>query len=193
MKYVLSVVGIIIFGVIAVILFARSVTNTSQTTQIGKEQTHTTDYINDNSRVEYIRNGAVVSNEQRRTLKISVTEKERTIEVLKGYDELVEKRETFTNNQNAYYVFMNALDHAGFTREKVTKVSNPVGYCSTGSTYFYILHDLGNQVSSLWNSSCDPLGGNLGNNGNTIRQLFTNQIPNYNKFIQGVNFNGTSS
>ena len=188
MKYVLSVIGMILLGFIAVILFARNATNTNQTAQIGKQQVHTTDYINSESRVEFIQNGSIVSNEKRRTLKISVTQSERVAEVLEGYNESVIKRQTFGNNADSYYVFMNALDHAGFTRQKKTDISNPVGYCASGLTYYYILHNGDEEPSSLWNSSCAPLAGNLGNSGTVVRRLFTDQIPDYSKFIQGVDF-----
>ncbi|MCA9332844.1 hypothetical protein KDA00_03140 [Candidatus Saccharibacteria bacterium] len=189
MKYILSVIGMIIFGIIAVILFTRFATTNNQTVQVGFETKHTTDFINNKSKVQYTRYGAIVANEERRTLKIYVSENERVIEILKGYNELVEKRQTFPNNPESYNVFMHALDKEGFTRKKSTKVDNPTGVCANGSTFFYKLSELGNEVTNLWNSSCQPLGGDLGNNGARIRSLFTNQIPNYSEFIRGVSFN----
>ncbi len=187
MKYVLSVIGMIIFGVIAVILFSKSVTNNNAgSVQVGIEQVHTTDYINDRSKVQYTKYGKIIANEERRTLKIYVSERERVIEVLKGYDELVEVRKSYNNNHESYKTFMYALDKEGFTRKQSTTVENPTGICAKGYTYFYKLSEVGNNITNLWNSSCKSLGGDLGNKGTDIRSLFEKQIPDYNEVVKGV-------
>ncbi|MFO0920687.1 MAG: hypothetical protein U0451_03365 [Candidatus Saccharimonadales bacterium] len=192
MRYILGVIGMIVLGIIAVILFGNAVSNNGGDQPAPSETTQTTktiDHINDKSRVQFTKYGNINSNEDRRTLKIYVSQNERVIEVLDGYTETVRKRQTYSNNYEAYKVFMYALDKAGFTSKKETKVSNPTGICPKGYTYYYKLSEAGNDLSNLWNSSCKPLGGDLGTNGSDIRELFTSQIPDYSEFVQGVSFN----
>jgi hypothetical protein len=190
MKYLLGVLGMIIFGVIAVILFGNAIDNTSnQPVQEGVEVAKVTDYINGNSKVQYTKYGEIVADEERRTLKIYVSENERVIEVLKGYNETIEQRQTYPNNYESYKNFMYALDKEGFTDKKETSVTNPTGVCPNGYTYFYKLSSLGDEITNLWNSSCKPLGGDLGNNGSRIRDLFTKQIPDYSTIVKNVSFN----
>lgn len=190
MRYVLGVIGMIILGVIAVILFARMLTHQSGQVQVGRVDAKMTDYINDKSEVEFTQYGAVVGNEQFRTLKITVSQNQRKIELLKTYENEVERSESFTNNGDAYNTFMRALSDAGFTRKQVTSITDPTGACPTGMRYSYVLQSEGNDVSNLWNTSCLPLGGSLGNNGALSRQLFQRQIPDYSVFMKGVSFTG---
>ncbi len=192
MRYVLGVIGMIILGVIAVILFGRVITHRNTQVQVGRVVTNTTDYINDKSEVEFVQYGAVVSDEQRRTLKILVTQNERKILLLKGYEEKVDKMQTFGNNYDSYNVFMRSLNDAGFTRKQFSNVSDPTGLCPTGLRYSYILQSEGKDVSNLWNTSCQPLGGSSGTNGELVRQLFQRQIPDYSSFISGVSFFGSN-
>ncbi len=188
MKYVLSVLGIIVFGIIAVILFSRATNNNSQNVQVGVKVKQMTDYINDRTKVEFTQYGAVVADENRRTLRISVSENERSIEVLKGYNQQVEKRQTYYNNKDAYNVFIRALDNAGYSREKKTKFTDPTGVCPQGKRFEYKLKDLNDDVSSLWNSTCQPLGGTIGGNTELIRALFRDQVPDYRDVVKGVTF-----
>ncbi len=187
MKYIFSVLGMILFGIIAMILFTRS-TDTGQNTQTGNEAVSTVNFVNDQSRVEYTKNGNIVAEEDYRTLRITVSEKERTIEVLKGYNQAVETRKTYGNDYESYNVFMRALDVAGFTRSKESKVTDPVGTCPKGYRYEYKLKQLSDDVSNLWNNSCQVLNGTLANNGSAIRDLFQKQIPDYEEVVKGVDF-----
>lgn len=187
MKYILSVLGMIVFGIIAVILFARSADN-GQNTQVGKQAVKVSDHINNQSKVEYTKYGSLVADEQRRTLRITVTENERTIEILKGYNEMVETRKTYPNNQDSYNVFMRSLDVAGFTREKKSKISDPVGACPSGYRFEYKLKQLNEDVSSLWNNSCQTMEGTLANSGAAIRTIFEKQIPDFKDVLRGVKF-----
>lgn len=188
MKYVLSVLGIIVFGIIAVILFSKNTAKNTQTQQVGVVNKKITDYINDQTSVELTQHGRVVADEDRRTLRITVSEKERSVEILKGYDQLVETRKTYYNNNDSYNVFMRALDDAGYLREKKSIVTDPTGACPTGKRYEYRLKVIDDQVSSLWNSSCRPLGGTIGGDSSLIRELFKKQIPDYETVVKGVKF-----
>lgn len=187
MRYVLGVIGMIILGIIAVMLFARTTTNQGGNVQTGKKTINVADYANDKSATLYSKYGQVTANEDRRTLNIYVSQSERKIEILDGYEGTVQKTQNYSNNAAAYDSFLKALDFAGFTRERRVEVASEDS-CPTGSKYVYSLTSEGQEVSRLWNNTCTPLGGTLGNNGTLIRSLFQKQIPDYNKFVQGVTF-----
>jgi hypothetical protein len=187
MKYVLSTLAIMILAVFAVVLLGRN-TNNSQTVQTGEQKVNMTEFINDESRVEFVQYGRVVSNEERRTLRIVVEENSRMIEILKGYQGEIERRETFTNNREAYDVFMNALNDAGFTREKADAPQENSGLCPTGRRFNYELKKNEDTISKLWNTSCSPSRGSFGGNSTLTRQLFQKQIPDYNTVVQGITF-----
>lgn len=187
MRYVLGVIGMIILGIIAFMLFARTTTNQGGNVQTGVKTVVTTDYVNDKSTVSLVQYGEVTANEERRTLKIYVSETERVIQVLEGYEETVQRSQSYSNNREAYESFMKALDFAGFTRKKITGVGN-IDSCPTGSRFVYTLTSEGQEVSSLWNTSCAALAGTLGNNGSLIRSLFKKQIPDYDDVVKGVSF-----
>lgn len=177
----------IILGVIAVMLFDRTINNQSGNIQTGERTVATTDYINDKSDVEFIQYGQVIADEKRRTLKIYVSETERVIQVLDGYEQAIQRTQSYPNNTAAYESFLKALDYSGFTRKKITNVSSESS-CPTGSRFVYVLRNEGQEVSNLWNNSCAPLSGTLGNNGSAIRNLFKKQIPDYNDVVEGVSF-----
>lgn len=188
MRYILGVFGMIILGAIAVMLFARTTTNRGGDVQTGVKTVKTTDYVNDKSVVEFVQYGEVTANEERRTLKIRVSETERVIQILDGYQEMVQKSQSYSNNRAAYESFMKALDFAGFTRKKVVDAGVNEDSCPTGIKYIYKLNNDSQEVSNLWNNSCAPLNGTLGNNGSLIRSLFQKQIPDYSDVVQGVSF-----
>lgn len=188
MKYVLSVLGMIVFGVIAVILFSKTLNRTSQTAQQGTTEKNITDYINGKSDVQFTQYGQVVANENRRTLRINVSESQRKIEIIDGYQGTVSSSKTYNNNKEAYDVFMRSINNAGYLKEKKTNVSDPVGVCPNGLRYEYRLNDGANDISVLWNSSCAPQGGTIGGNTSLIRSLFQKQIPDYSTMVQGVTF-----
>lgn len=188
MRYVLATLGILVLLIFAVVLFSRTTTDRNQTTQEGEKTIVLNDYANDKSKVEYQQYGSVVADENRRTMKIIVSENERTLMILDGYQETPSTTQTLDNNTEAYQVFLKALDNAGFTRKKDSSISDPVGVCPQGVSYAYLLLSDGNEVSKLWNNSCTSKDGTIGGNTSLIRSLFQDQIPNYSKLVQGVSF-----
>jgi len=187
MKYVLSALAIMILAVFAVILLGRNSQN-PQTTQTGTPTVNLVEYSNNESRVIFVQYGRVVSNEERRTLRITVEEDLRVIEVLKGYQGEIERRQTYSNNPDAYDVFLNALNDAGYTRERADAPQENSGLCSNGRRYNYELKKNEETVTKLWNTSCSPARGSFGGNSTLTRQLFQRQIPDYNTVVQGIKF-----
>ncbi len=187
MKYVLSTIGIMVLAIFAVVLLSRNNTSNNNV-QTGQKKAIVTDYVNNESSVTFYQFGRVVGNEKRRTLKITVTENSRTIELFRGYQGEIERSETLDNNKDAYNAFLHALDDSGFTREQPTTTKDEMGVCPLGSRFNYELKKNNDTISNLWSTSCLGTRGNFGGNVGVVRTLFQLQIPDYNKVIQGVVF-----
>jgi hypothetical protein len=106
---------------------------------------------------------------------------------LQGYDGSVVKSQTYSNSQNAYNVFLHALDHAGFTKgDTSSALADERGYCPTGDRYIFELINGSNDIERFWATSCGTpktFNGNL----NLNLTLFQQQIPDYGTLTENVN------
>lgn len=187
MRYILGVFGILVLMIFAVILFSRRGTNNTPTSvQTGNKQVVLANYEDKPATAILTIRGEVTGDEQRRGIRISVTDQERVLEILKGYNETVESRQSFPNNDNAYANFLSALDAAGFSRELATDIKDDRGICPLGQRYDYKLQDGSQEVFRFWNTSCGSKQGSFGGNGIMVRRLFQNQIPDYRQLTRGV-------
>lgn len=188
MRYAIVVILIIFFGVVGTIfLIGRG--NRRSTVQNQPQVVHTADYVNDEaSRVSWTMHGRLVGKERRRAVQITVTGSERRAELLEGYDQKVTKSLILPNDKAAYTNFLLALENLNFGRERKVKQPDERGVCPLGSRYIYELHSGSTQKSRLWSDSCASANGTFDGIAITTRQLFKNQIPEYEKFISGVQF-----
>lgn len=183
MKYVLGVLGVVLASILIFVLFFTG-GNDKPSTQSDIKVSKLVDYADKNATVSVTTVGKLVGQEDRRSVRISVSSNERRFEILSGYDEQVVSSQTFSNSQEAYTNFLSALSAQGFTSSRKSAV-DPRGACPTGNRYIYDLSQDGDHVSNLWQASCDGQG-TFNGRGATIRQLFQQQIPDYAKLIQTV-------
>ena len=183
MRYIVGVLGVIlvIFLFVALIIGRGGDSNT----QNKKAVAQLVDYADKNSSVSLTTIGKMVGNEDRRAVRVTVTPNERRFEILSGYDESVMSLQTYNNTQEAYSNFLSALGNYGFTKKRATSITDPRGLCPTGQRYVYDLSQDGNHISNLWNTSCND-GSNFAGRGPTIRTLFKQQIPDYDKQTASV-------
>jgi hypothetical protein len=184
MKYVLGVLGFIILAVIAVVLLATTTGNRSDGVQEGTKIVNLADYIS-GGEVSYTVAGKIVGEEEFKSVRITVSPSERKIQVLSGYSDKVEKEQVYANTGDAFDAFMRSLSNAGYTRERSVKNKDMRGTCPLGRRYTYKLQQGSDKVVDLWSTSCSAKEGTFGGNRTVIRQLFQNQVPEYNKFIRG--------
>jgi hypothetical protein len=186
MRYILGVFGVIVLLIFIVILIVRRDPTPSTTTQTGKKQVLLADYESKPATASLTTRGEVTADEERRAIRISVSAQERVIEILEGYNETVVNRQSFANNENAYKIFLSALDTAGFTRGQETEIKDERGFCPLGRRFVYRLQDGSEQVLRTWNTTCAEKQGSFGGNGRTIRRLFEQQIPDYRRLVRDV-------
>lgn len=182
MKYVIGVIVVVFVMFIALLaVFNRGGDNAQQ----GDQAVNLRDYADVSSRVEYTTYGPVVAQEERRAIRISVSETERFVEVLAGYEGRVIRRESLSNNRSAYAEFLAALDKAGYTLEADT-ADDRSGVCPLGKQYTYDLYDTGEEIMSNWSTSCSKKHGSFGGQRDLVRRLFQRQIPDYGTITRDV-------
>lgn len=187
MRYILGVFGIIVLLLLVVILIVRSgPSEPVGEVQTGKPQVNLAEYELKPATVSLTTRGQITADETRRAIRISVSQQERAIEVLEGYDETVVTRQTFPNNREAYKIFLSALSSAGFTREQETEIKDERGVCPFGKRYVFKLQDGSEQVFRAWTTSCRREQGSFGGNSSIARRLFEQQIPDYRTVVRGI-------
>ena len=143
---------------------------------------------NDNASVSWTQQGRLVGEDQRRAIRVTITRNKRTVEVLAGYPERVERSAEFPNSSEAFAAFTRALDAANFGRERNVAQPDERGICPTGNRFIYRLADAGQEVMRTWSDSCrnsdGPFGG--GTTAGLIAKLFKDQITGYGQFVSGV-------
>jgi hypothetical protein len=185
MRYILGVAGLIIVLIVAIILIVTRSPSTS--TQQGKKAIALAEYADKDAKVVYTTRGRIVGEESFRSVRVSITRRERVYEVLSGYEDRVQDSKTFSNTDAAYSVFIKALDKAGFARQKNTTIKDETGVCPLGRMFTYDLKEGSTNKEHLWDSSCNKQGS-FGGDTSLVQQLFQNQIPDYNKMTENLIF-----
>ena len=188
MKYILGVIGVVVLAIIAIALLLRSPAPNNGQKPGGKPAVKLADFSSDTgSNVTWTMQGPVEGQDQRRSVRITVSPNERRLEILAGYEESVERTQTFSNNTQAYETFIQALNNAGFARERDVPLKDERGVCPLGNRFIYELRDDGDQKLRTWSASCNTAAGPFAGNALLTRQLFQRQIPDYNKQVRDVN------
>ncbi len=184
MKYFLGGLGIIgLIVIILVIVFSGGSSDDAPKEVVPGVKVSS--YSSSNAIVRSTVDGRIVGNEAHRAIRISVAKDKRSVEVIQGYDGSVLKSAQFANTQASYDVFLRALEGAGFSKSKTATTSDEVGLCSQGNRYIYEIIEVAESKQRLWASSCDRQGTFAGQ-GQTVRTLFQDQIPDYSTFVSGV-------
>lgn len=190
MKYILGVIGLFLVTMVTIILITRGRGTAPQ--QEGRPQVKVSQHANDGTSAALTTQGKLVGESERRAIRVKITQEERRLEILTGYEEAVEQAHVYPNTKEAYETFLIALDRVGFTRERqVVRVTDERGVCPLGRSYIYEFKEFSQQIVRLWSTSCGAETGTFGGNSSTIRRLFEGQIPEYRKRIRGVKLTGS--
>lgn len=148
-----------------------------------------TDYDTDTSRLRLIYDGRVIANEERRSLRITITSDERLFELLEGYDGVPVKRKSYPNTSAAYQNLVRAANFEGFATARDSNLGDDErGICPEGQRTVTELFDDGEVISRLWAASCNRKLGTLGGDARALVKLFQAQIPGYRDLTSGIRF-----
>ena len=142
---------------------------------------------NDSSAVTFTIQGKTNALEEHRECRFTITQNNRQVDLVQGYDGRVLKSIRLPNTPNSYQELLNALEAEGYTRERVNPtVTDPRGQCSHGKKYFYRASTNGLNRSDLWSTSCSLRKGTFGGDRRAIVRLFERQFPDFSDFERGV-------
>lgn len=181
------VMGVVFFLIVAGLFFfitggGRS--NTAANPEDVKRSEVTT--INSGRSVRMTVYGPIVANETRESYEVSVSTTNRRFAAYQGYGQTQIASSDFDNTYEGYQQFVYALARAGFDKQRtISDADNDDrGACATGRRYVYELFENGDVIKRLWTTSCPKIKGNFGGQNDSIRSLFTAQIPDFDKAIK---------
>jgi len=187
MRYGIAILLIAFFAIIGtVVLVGRDNGNGGGATA---RITKLAEYADkDSASLTWTQQGRLVGEDQRSAIRVTVTRSTRTVELLAGYAERVERKAEFPNSPEAFATFTRSLDSLNFGKERTVKQADERSVCPQGNRFVYRLADNSKEIMRTWSDNClngdGPFGG--GNTAPLIAQLFKAQITDYNKFIIGV-------
>lgn len=190
MKYVLGILGIILVAVFAIFLITRG---GGDEPEDKPKEVVVSQQNNPNTSAVMTQQGKLLGEDERRAIRISVTQSERRLDVLTGYGEAVESSQVFANTPEAYENFLIALDKAGYEQKRETSNTDERGSCPLGRTYIYELKEFSQDLIRLWDTTCGQKIGTFNGDQGTVRKLFQEQIPDYSKKVENVDLMGTKA
>jgi hypothetical protein len=183
---IFPILAIILIVFLGWLLFFRG-GGTKTPAPVSKKAKVLYDYADsDTAEVIHTTQGKLVGNDAYRSIRITVARDFRRIEVLDGYDMVVEKSRDFSNNQIAFDAFLRALERSGYSKDRSNAPADERGFCPTGNRYIYELKDGDEELERTWSTSCTTAQGNFGGQASLIRQLFQAQITGYGQFVAGI-------
>ena len=188
-RYALFAVGGLILLILSIwgltSLARRVIRGDSNKPEAIVKQTDLKDFNKKSSFVRVSVEGPVVANEKFQSYQIDVGQDYRELKVFNGYDKKVVAEKRYTNNSDAFDMFLKALKLANFTSQSTkTYGDDESGYCATGNRYVYQLFDAGEQIEKAWGVSCGASIGTFTGNGPAVRSLFKSQIPDFAEVME---------
>jgi hypothetical protein len=133
--------------------------------------------------------GRVNGDDLHRAVRITIGQNQREIDIIQGYSGHVISSQNFYNTEDAYAVFLRAINYGGFALPLKTKTPAPAderGECAASDRYIFSLDQYGSNISRLWASDCGIKVGTLGGDSTALQDLFEAQIPQYNTVVENV-------
>lgn len=185
MRFILGVLGVLLLLFVVISLIFRGGGNDNVSTETKLDSSQLVEFADKDSKVIVTTIGRVVGNESHNGIRIVVTPVERRLEILNTFDNNIIRTQTYPNTQSAYSNFLSALSGQGFLTPKDSNIEDQRTQCPTGNRFNYDLAEGSETRSSLWAVSCSK-NGTFAGNGQTVRQLFQLQIPNYSEQVRGI-------
>src|ERR1700729_3669720 len=100
-----------------------------------QKQINLANYASSDAVTQLTIGGPINADQTHVQVQISVGQTETMFQILNGYQGTVQNSKTFSNNQNSYSAFLQALAVAGFTKGSTVNIPDKQGYCPTGDRY----------------------------------------------------------
>ncbi len=191
-RYFLATLTIIVLLLVGIVVIVRS-GSSNNTNVVPGSGSALTDYTeNTNASVQYTIDGPINASENHRAIRITISPRSRQIDVFKGYQGEILDRKTYDNNTDAYGEFLEALNRAGFTKERRLREGiTSESICPLANRSFYQIVENGSDVQNLWSAACTD--GSFAGNIQLTVILFQAQIPDYDAITRNVSITGTGN
>lgn len=189
MKWFIGILGVIVFIILLVVLVFRRPNQPARPADQPVStvaSTSLTNLSNTSAELRYTVQGKIVSEEEHRSLRVTVSRTLRRLEVLQGYDEVVVASTDLNNTDASFATFLAALEQVGYSKVRESAISDERGVCPEGRRYIFEISGSGQGEQRTWTSSCSSSAGTFAGNRSSVEQLFKGQIPGYNKLVSGV-------
>jgi hypothetical protein len=187
----LAFIAIVIF---IVVLFVRGGNPPEEQGPSGVTILPLPEYASTDAEVSQTTDGIVNGEELHRAIRITVSSTSRELDIIEGYSGDVISHRSFGNSEEAYAVFLRAINGAGFLAKSNSKYpADERGQCPLGQRYIFTLSQDAEDLSRTWGSSCGRAVGTSGGNTSTLLTLFRNQIPNFRTLTNQVDLSATST
>lgn len=152
------------------------------------------DYSTTDATVSFTTDGLINGDDLHRQIRITIGPDSRTLDIIQGYSGRVISTKEFYNTQDAYRVFLKAINNEAFLakNEKSKLPADSEGECPLGFRYIFSLDQEGGNLFNSWTSSCGPAIGNSKTSLDAVSALFQNQIPAYTTLTDNVNLSATA-
>lgn len=181
MRYLLGLLGIVGLLIVVVILIVRGLSGDDS----AKDTKPLTDYAQTNAVMRLTTEGPINADKVHQSVRVTVGRSEAKAEILQGYHDDISNTLSYPNNEQAYGVFLRALDLLNFNvGNSDPKLADARGFCPDGNLYTLEIYEAGREIQRYWRTSCGEgsFDGELGK----INELFEAQIPEYSNFVQDV-------
>jgi hypothetical protein len=186
---VLSIIGLLVAAILGVGKNILSPDGDTTTKTTAKEEKPLLLTNIPDERVEMTVRGSLVADEDFRSYTISVSQKERTMNVYKGYKNDPNKDIKLYNNSESFTQFVYALERINMAGEVSGVSGDTRGICATGELVTFKVYNKGELKKTLWASTCDGSKGNMAGDVGKIQKLFSRQIPEYSNILKKTGLN----
>lgn len=191
-KIFIGIVGFILLMIIVIIMLISGGDDKKKPAPTGPTVMSLPNYAKTGATVSYTLDGNVNGDELHRQVRITVGREERVIQIVQGYNGQVIDSRVYSNNEEAYEVFLKSINNYGFLKKYATKTPLPAderGICPLGNRYIFELEQGNDSLSRLWATSCGVKVGTFGGATSSLQSLFRAQIPSkdYSDITSKVN------
>ncbi len=186
LRYTLGFLVAVGLIVVVIVVLVRSLVSAPNQTTTPVTPVGLTSYANTATTVQLTIDSPVVAPEKHHDIIINVGNGQSIFTLTQGYQGQVVRTQSYPMDNEAYAVFLRALKANGFDHGNADpSLKDERGQCALGDRYIYqIIDPSGNSIQRFWYTSCG--NGTFNGSPSAIRRLFSTQIPDYFKLIQGI-------
>ncbi len=193
-KYLLTllVIATVLFAVVLITVgfFNRgSSKNTSNAPKTAQQiKTEKASKLDSARKVSFTSHGRLVSDQERRGIRIEVTAQEVRLDILRTYSDEVESTKSFENTKDSFDNLLANLRAIGYDATIDSRITDKRAACPTNWTYDYGIEYSDGSKNNTWSTTCPKVDGTFGGDEQMAIKIMQAQVPNYYELTRSVQF-----